>query len=59
MGFDNTAMSEVFLPSVTTVSQPQYEIGRQAMDLLLCRIEGKDEGKRALLDHEIVRREST
>lgn len=42
MGFDNTAMSEVFLPSVTTVSQPQYEIGRQAMNLLLCRIEERE-----------------
>ena len=59
MGFDNTAMSEVFCPSVTTVSQPQYEIGRQAMDLLLARIEGKEGERRLLLPHEIICREST
>ena len=59
MGFDNTAMSEVFYPSVTTVSQPQYEIGRQAMDLLLARIEGKGGERRLLLPHEIICREST
>lgn len=59
MGFDNTAVSEVFFPSVTTVSQPQYEIGYQAMDLLLHRIEGKTYEQTVILPHEIIRREST
>lgn len=59
MGFDNTAMSEVFFPSVTTVSQPQYEIGQQVMDLLLRRIEGEMYEQKHLLPHEIIPREST
>lgn len=59
MGFDNTAMSEVYYPSVTTVSQPQYEIGRCAMELLLRQMRDENGDNRVVLPHEIVCREST
>lgn len=59
LGFDNTAMSEVTFPSVTTVAQPQYHIGQKAMDLLLQRIRGEAGEERVLLKHEIIPREST
>lgn len=59
MGFDNTAMSEVTYPSITTVAQPQYHIGQKAMDLLLQRIRGEEGEDCVFLAHEIKMREST
>ncbi len=59
MGFDNTAVSEVYIPSITTVAQPQHQIGYQAADLLIRQINGApDTIKRYELPHEIVFRDS-
>ena len=59
IGFDNTAISEMFLPSLTTVAQPQHAIGYKAADLLIRQIEGKPlEKKRYTLQHEIITRDS-
>lgn len=58
MGFDNTAMSEVYLPSITTVAQPQYEIGSTAMELLMEQIDGERTVRNVYLKHEIICRES-
>ncbi|WMJ21975.1 LacI family DNA-binding transcriptional regulator [Paludicola sp. MB14-C6] len=59
MGFDNTQLSQIYMPSITTLKQPQYEIGYQAMELLLNKINGTDTNiNHLLLDYEIVERES-
>ena len=59
IGFDNTAISEMFVPSLTTVAQPQHAIGYKAADLLIRQIEGKPiEKKRYALQHEIILRDS-
>lgn len=59
MGFDNTQLSEVYQPSITTTRQPQYEIGWQAMALLLRQIAGETlPPEQILLPHEIIERES-
>lgn len=58
MGFDNTAMSEIYQPSITTVGQPQYEIGTRAMELLMSKINGSQEICRVRLDHQIILRNS-
>lgn len=59
MGFDDTQISQVFIPSITTTRQPQYEIGYQAMSLLLEKISNiQSENRRIILKHEIVERES-
>lgn len=58
MGFDNTAMSEMYSPSITTVAQPQYEIGSKAMELLINKINGKSLEGSVLMEHSIIRRES-
>lgn len=58
MGFDNTAMSEVYIPSITTVAQPQHEIGSTAMELLMAQIDGDRSVKNIYLKHEIICRES-
>ena len=39
MGFDNTPTAEYFSPALTTISQPQFDIGKRAMELLLDRIQ--------------------
>jgi len=60
IGFDNIPLASLTNPSLTTVNQPAYEMGRQAMKLLIDRIEGKDSIKRKIiLDTELVIREST
>jgi len=38
MGFDDNAISEYYRPSLTTISQPQYDIGFSAMDILAQKI---------------------
>lgn len=57
VGFDNTAMSEVYLPSLTTVAQPQYEIGTSAMELLLRALSG-EKIQNITVPHRLVTRNS-
>lgn len=59
MGFDNTQLSEIYIPAITTVKQPQFEIGYNAMALLLDRINGvSHENTKIILDYNIVERNS-
>lgn len=41
VGFDNTLLSQVTRPALTTVSQPKYEMGVQAVKLLIDRLQKK------------------
>ncbi len=59
MGFDNNQISEYYLPSITTVSQPQFDIGHKAFALLINKIQDlacKDE--QILLPHRLEYRDS-
>ncbi|MDX6041940.1 DNA-binding transcriptional regulator CytR [Scandinavium lactucae] len=60
IGFDNISLSEFCDPPLTTVSQPRFAIGREAMLLLLDQLSGQNvsSGSR-LLDCELVIRGST
>jgi LacI family transcriptional regulator, repressor for deo operon, udp, cdd, tsx, nupC, and nupG len=60
IGFDNISLSEFCDPPLTTVSQPRFDIGREAMLLLLDQLSGQNvsSGSR-LLDCELVLRGST
>lgn len=58
MGFDNTAMSEVYIPTITTVAQPQHDLGYKAMELLINKINGKTQVDSIVLPHRIIHRES-
>ncbi|MFJ2977055.1 DNA-binding transcriptional regulator CytR [Kluyvera sp. NPDC087067] len=60
IGFDNISLAEFCDPPLTTVSQPRFDIGREAMLLLLNQLSGQlvDSGSR-LLDCELVIRGST
>ena len=60
IGFDDIELSRYSDPQLTTVAQPRFSIGREAMNLLLEQLQGKpvNSGSR-LLDFELKIRGST
>jgi len=60
MGFDDIALSQFCDPPLTTVQQPRFDIGREAMLLLLDQLHGEivSSGSR-LLDCDLIERGST
>lgn len=58
-GFDNTSLSEMYIPGITTVSQPGYEMGRTVITKLLENMHStiKNNGT-IILGHELVIRDS-
>jgi DNA-binding LacI/PurR family transcriptional regulator len=60
IGFDNIELSSYLKPSLTTVNQPIYEIGKKSTEYLLDLIEGKRTPPiHEFLDVDLVIREST
>jgi len=60
IGFDNTTFSQIYNPSISTVSQPKYEIGCVAAGALIDRISGKDTAnRRILMRHDLIIRASS
>lgn len=62
VGFNNNPISAVIEPTLTTVNQPDFEMGKIASDLLLAQIQEKDkniENKSILLSSELIIRNST
>ncbi|MFO7819425.1 MAG: LacI family DNA-binding transcriptional regulator [Halanaerobacter sp.] len=59
-GFDDINLVDYVEPSLTTVFQPVYELGKKGIGLLLRLINGEElEDDSIILDYEIVIREST
>ena len=59
IGFDNTVISSIYIPGITTVAQPCYDMGYTAMKLLLDNMNSSDCNKEHIkLPHSIVPRES-
>ena len=64
IGFSNWFMSSVISPSLTTINQPGFEIGKKAFKLLYKEINSKKNDKivnfkEVILDTQLVLREST
>lgn len=60
IGFDDIPLAMLVEPELTTVHQPQYDIGRHAMRMLLDIVEGRAPRRRqVVLSHRIVVRGST
>jgi LacI family transcriptional regulator, repressor for deo operon, udp, cdd, tsx, nupC, and nupG len=59
LGFDNLKFSSIFDPGLTTIAQPAFEIGENAMELLM-KLINKEEVKREqiILADQLVVRES-
>jgi len=61
IGFDDSEIAETMWPALTTVRQPLYEFGSQAMDMLI-QVSGKKSkatGETKVLPYELVKRQST
>jgi len=59
VGFDDIQFSQYCDPPLTTISQPRYEIGRQAMLMMLELLRGHDvQAGSRLLETQLVVRES-
>ncbi|RTQ95094.1 LacI family DNA-binding transcriptional regulator [Lysinibacillus telephonicus] len=58
IGFDNTIITEIIEPPLTTVAQPQKTIAVEAVNLLMNAINGDTEGRKIILDTEIIERET-
>ncbi|MGO1295731.1 MAG: DNA-binding transcriptional regulator CytR [Vibrio sp.] len=60
VGFDDIQFAQFCDPPLTTISQPRYEIGRQAMLMMLDVLRGHEvQAGSRLLDASLVVREST
>ena len=60
VGFDDIELSRLLSPTLTTIRQPQQQIGRRSMELLLDLIDEKPmRNFRTVLDYELVIRESS
>ena len=61
IGFTNEPFAKLIEPSLSTISQPSYEIGETATHLLLKHIENKDEyiPETRIIETELIERNST
>ncbi len=59
-GFDDLQVAEISTPTITTVSQPRYDLGRESAQLLLSRIDDISQpNKGVILAHKLIIRDST
>ncbi len=60
IGFDDIPTASLVTPALTTIAQPKYEMGAEAMNLLIRMIEKKGAFKsKVVLDTQLIVREST
>lgn len=59
MGFDNIKLSEMYMPSITTVAQPCYDMGYRTMKQLLDNMNSENRSdEHILLPHKLISRDS-
>jgi len=60
VGFDNISFASMCDPMLTTISQPKYDLGCTAMELLIKKVKGEMEvPAEVVLENELVIRETT
>ncbi len=61
VGFDDIAFASFITPPLTTIAQPQFEMGQQAMQMLLTRIRQSPDAPISdiLIEGKLIVREST
>ncbi len=58
VGFDDILLASYFHPSLTTIRQPKYEMGKMGVEFLLRLVEGESAFQHALLQPFLVERNS-
>lgn len=58
IGYDDIELASLYSPEITTIRQPAEEIARQAVKLLLNKIDEKEVKRKNILDVELIIRES-
>jgi LacI family repressor for deo operon, udp, cdd, tsx, nupC, and nupG len=59
-GFDNVNFSEFMIPSITTVQQPKYQLGYIATEMMIDKLEKKNDlPQQVILDTDVIVRESS
>ena len=59
IGFDNISTTEMYTPSITTIEQPCFDIGKTVAKLVIENITGGSNKGRVFLNHRLVCRQST
>lgn len=60
IGFDNDDISEFYTPTISTISQPRYEFGQSATELLFEKIKDlKSVDKNIIFPYQLIHRSST
>ena len=60
VGFDNIVYASMGEPQITTIAQPQYELGRTAMEILLRQLRGESSApENVSIAHELLIQGST
>lgn len=60
VGFDNNSIAPMYEPSITTIAQPRYDIGKKTMDIMLKRIKGITPSNLIIkMEHELIIRDSS
>ena len=59
VGYDDIELSSLMQPSLTTVRQHRYEMGRAAVETLVRMLEDLEKGRGIVMSPELVVRETT
>lgn len=59
VGYDDIPFATMFIPTLTTVRQPAYELGQQATQQLMDELEGRVAPTSTILEVDMVHRAST
>lgn len=59
IGFDDIRFAEFASPPLTTIAQPNVQIGETAMRLMLDQLQARSEPEEVVLPHQIMVRQST
>ncbi len=60
IGFDNASITEVYMPTISTIAQPRYELGQISVDLIMEKINNLNTlNKGITLPHKLLLRQTT